>query len=437
MPLQSSWRIPFGSKYTSGLLRVTFKGEVTMNTRTQARANLSLTAHVQFLIRKNAALRFLFLALLFSMLGFPLVSRTYAAGVVGTGTPSSCTETALDTALTGGGTVTFNCGGAATITVTSPKTISSDTTIDGGGLITISGGNSVRVFTVNHGIALNLRNLAVSDGGGVGHAAGGAVYNWGGTVTIDNSSFLNNSVIAGGGAICNYDYPFAPPSQGVMTISNSTFSGNRTTAGSGGGSAIDNGSVLTVTNSTFFNNTSGGSGTIGNGNGTVNITNSTFFSNSVAIQGGGIYAYGGTVNVVNNTFSGNNATTAGGSIFNESALVTLYNTIVANSTSGGNCSGTITNGGYNLDSGATCGFGTTSGSLSNTNPLLAPLGNYGGRTQTMGLLSGSPAIDAVIGNANCPATDQRGVARPQGTWCDIGAFEGVVRILFLPLILKK
>ncbi len=66
-----------------------------------------------------------------------------AGGVVGT-----CDETHLNTALSGGGTVTFTCG-PATITVTSTKTISANTTIDGGGVITISGGNSVQVFTVN------------------------------------------------------------------------------------------------------------------------------------------------------------------------------------------------------------------------------------------------------------------------------------------------
>ena len=76
--------------------------------------------------------------------------------VVGTGTSASCTESALDACLPGGagfnGTVTFNCGGAATITVTSTKTISADTTIDGGSLITISGGHSVGVFSVNTGV---------------------------------------------------------------------------------------------------------------------------------------------------------------------------------------------------------------------------------------------------------------------------------------------
>ena len=80
------------------------------------------------------------LALLLQCLTLP--SRALAC-VVGTGMGASCTESALDACPPTSGTVTFNCGGAATITVTSTKTISTDTTIDGGGMITISGGSRV------------------------------------------------------------------------------------------------------------------------------------------------------------------------------------------------------------------------------------------------------------------------------------------------------
>ena len=67
--------------------------------------------------------------------------------------------------------------------------------------------------------------------------------------------------------------------------------------------------------------------------------------------------------------------------------------------------------------------GTNTNNLVGGNPLLAPLGNYGGTTQTQAPLPGSPAIDT--GGASCPATDQRGVTRPQptGGQCDIGAVE--------------
>jgi hypothetical protein len=98
---------------------------------------------------------------------------------------------------------------------------------------------------------------------------------------------------------------------------------------------------------------------------------------------------------------------------------------------GANCSGTITNGGYNLDSGTSCGFGTSNNSLSGVDPMLAPLADNGGPTLTHALLEGSPAIDK--GNSFGESTDQRGLPRPSnfvgipdasgGDGSDIGAFE--------------
>jgi hypothetical protein len=119
--------------------------------------------------------------------------------------------------------------------------------------------------------------------------------------------------------------------------------------------------------------------------------------------------------------------------------VTLRNTIVANSTSGGNCgSGAIINGGNNIDSSTTCGWGSTSGSMSSTNPLLGALANNGGPTKTFALLTGSPAIDGVTFNApnSAPSTDQRGVARPQGVRYDIGSYEYDFYRIYLPLVIK-
>jgi len=113
--------------------------------------------------------------------------------------------------------------------------------------------------------------------------------------------------------------------------------------------------------------------------------------------------------------------------------VTLQNSIVANSPSGGNCAGfsTVTSNGYNLSSDNTCNF-TGPGDMNSTDPKLKPLGSYGGPTQTAGLHSGSPAIDAgnpngcTDGNGNLLTTDQRGAPRPDPEdtgGCDIGAYE--------------
>src|SRR5262245_43408941 len=90
------------------------------------------------------------LAILLLLAAMPQSARSaFAAGVVGDGTPTSCTERALDAALAGGGLVTFNCGaGPVTIAVTSQKTIGVDTTIEGGGLVVIAGSQATRVFAV-------------------------------------------------------------------------------------------------------------------------------------------------------------------------------------------------------------------------------------------------------------------------------------------------
>jgi subtilisin-like proprotein convertase family protein len=105
-----------------------------------------------------------------------------------------------------------------------------------------------------------------------------------------------------------------------------------------------------------------------------------------------------------------------------SGRVTVTNSVIGAPVNGGNnCVGTLTSLGHNLESGASCGLGA-SGDISNTNPLLGPLQNNGGSTLTRGLLTNSQALDA--GNdLVCPATDQRGISRPQGPACDIGAYE--------------
>jgi hypothetical protein len=407
---------------------------------------------------------------------------------VGTGTGASCTEAALTACLPGGGsfdgTVTFNCGGAATIIVTSTKAIRADTTIDGGSLITISGGNSVGVFSVDAGVNFTVQNLTIANGnsavygGGIANNgtvtvtnstfsdnsagyAGGGIAN-GGTLTVTNSTFSGNSVTGssggGGGAIANdgtvtvTNSTFSDNSaissgggianNGTLTVTNSTFSGNSASGvGYGGGGGIGNNGTVTVTSSTFSGNSASGlgGGAIAN-DGTVTVTNSSFSGNSTSGLGGGAVANDGTVTVTNSTFSGNSAAgSGGGAIFNFSrtVAVTVTNTIVANSTSGGNCAGGVTDGGYNIDDGTTCGFtgtgctATTGTSFCNTNPVLDPTGlqNNGGPTETIALEAGSAAVNA--GNESVCAVppvnnlDQRGYVRPGvgSTNCSIGAYE--------------
>ena len=143
-------------------------------------------------------------------------SPAHAGGVV-----SVCDEAHLLAALAGGGTVTFACSG--TITLTAEITIAADTTIDGSGqAVTISGNRSVRVFTVNSGVTLNLNEADHCRW--VCCLPGGGIFIQRGTLTVSNSTFSGNAAGSAtsnwglGGGIYNYE--------GTVTVSNSTFSGN-------------------------------------------------------------------------------------------------------------------------------------------------------------------------------------------------------------------
>lgn len=139
-----------------------------------------------------------------------------------------------------------------------------------------------------------------------------------------------------------------------------------------------------------------------------------------------------------NTIAGNVAEAGlAGGVFRANGDMTVQNTIVANNQAANagtlNCAGVLAgnDGEYNLESANTCNFSAAKHDLNNTNPVLGALANNTGPaafTQTMALLAGSPAIDSA--NPKCPVdagekTDERGVTRPQGTACDIGAYEFV------------
>jgi len=226
---------------------------------------------------------------------------------------------------------------------------------------------------------------------------------------------------------------------GTLTINNSTVSGNwlggRDASGAG---LFNNRGEVAINNSTFEGNHNAGGpagfgGGIYNAGGTVIINNSTISGNS-ALYGGGIAnGISSTLTINNSTVSRNRAQVGGGGDIETEpgGTVSLQNSIVAASLLGGNCSGTMTSNGYNLSSDGTCSFNST-GDLNDTKPKLGKLGNYGGPTQTIPLLPGSPAIDA--GNPNgCTdrqghllTTDQRGRPRPDkedSSGCDMGAYE--------------
>jgi len=300
---------------------------------------------------------------------FSLLSpnTAHAAGVVGNGSAGSCTDTALNAALSGGGRVTFNCGNAAkTILIGSEKTISANTTIDGKNKINLSGGNAIRIFNVNPGIRFSTKNMTLSNaftsGQGaainassfqntvvtvkhckfinnissqLGEAGGGAIFSAVGTVIVDKSTFIgNNASIGGAIRILNSD----------LTVTASAFIGNKAIdALNGNGGAIyvdgakgDSGQIV-IRSSTFKSNTATAyGGALFNNvynNNITSISKSLFSGNFVGGgsngQGGAIWsngdpALGGhwvintnntTLTIVNSTLSGNTASQQGGGIF--------------------------------------------------------------------------------------------------------------------------
>jgi hypothetical protein len=198
------------------------------------------------------------------------------------------------------------------------------------------------------------------------------------------------------------------------------------------------GGILTFGRLTINNSTISGNSTRWNASGIANygrlmINNSTISGNS-AVLCGGVINFSGTVTINNSTISRNAGANSAAIFSGWGGLVTLQNSVVANRPVN-NCytlyGGTIISNGYNLSSDDTCSF-TGPGDMNNTDPKLGTLGNYGGPTQTIPLLKGSPAIDAgnpngcTDGNGNLLTTDQRGRPRPDkedSSGCDMGAVE--------------
>ena len=279
------------------------------------------------------------------------------------GTPGSCTESALNTALSGGGSITFNCGASpVTITVTSQKNIAANTTIDGGGLVTISGGNSTRIFNVqnnsnNSGYDLVIRNLTVANGRSSGNGGGVYVERLS-SLTVENSTFSGN-VGLNGGAVATNGWG-ANDGGVVVTVSDSTFTNNEATAtalpgggNGGGGFYLSGGSALTVTDSTFTNNRSQNGGAIhllhSDLFATDVVFNNNVANNSVGGGGGGaIYMDGtksmaGEVRIIGSQFNGNSTNQLGGAMFTyPEGTGTVY---IKTSTFDGNISNTQGQGG--------------------------------------------------------------------------------------------
>jgi hypothetical protein len=265
----------------------------------------------------------------------PPQQTAQAAGVVGDGTPGSCTQTAFDAALLGGGTITFSCGALPhTIILTNIKVIKYDTEIQGNNLITLSGGNTTSLFWVS--AILTLRDITLTRGLG---SNGGAILNFE-TVNLINSQITYSNASVSGGAIEN---------SGIVNLTNSTLAHNL--ADNMAGALFNNGGEVTIENSQIYSNTAQNEGgAIKNTSGMVNINNSQLLDNkamscSLNTKGGGIWN-SGTLTVTQSTIADSYAVNGGG-IYNTGTLIladTTFDSNTANCTSIGNGGGILNDG---------------------------------------------------------------------------------------------
>ena len=263
---------------------------------------------------------------------------------------------------------------------------------------------------------------------------GGGVFNTG-TVTLTGDTLSDDSADAhGGGGVYN---------EGTATLTNDTLSGDTSTDADGGG-VYNNGGTVTLTDDTLSGDTAPtNGGGVYNDGGTATLTSDTL-SGDMAEYGAGVFT-SGTATLTNDTLSGESATygggvynsntatltndtlskdtaTYGGGVYNEGTAPSISNSILAASS----CWGTVTDGGYNVESDNTCGLGTDDVVGSTTIHLgssLAANGSTGPETLAIG--TNSSAFEEVPNAACTPTKDERGDTRPgiPGENCDAGAFE--------------
>jgi hypothetical protein len=311
---------------------------------------------------------------------------------------TNCTVSGNSVQYSGGGLL--SSGGA---TILTNCTVSGNSAKYGGGLFNYNGGSTT------------LADATVS--GNSATAYGGGLFNKDGTTTLTNATVSGNSANAGGGL---FTYK-----GGTTTLINCAVSGN---SAKYGGGLYNAGSTTTLIDATVSGNSAKYGGGLFDKDGTITLTNATVSGNSANAAGGGLFNKDGTTSLTSVTVSGNSANAGGGLFTYKGGATSLTNTIVAGNT-GGDVQGALyAASAHNLVGNGSGLTGISDGNQGNQvgtpqtpiNPLLASLGEFGGPTQTMALLPGSPAIGAGT-SAGAPSTDQRGL--PRSGQVDIGAFQ--------------
>ncbi len=277
--------------------------------------------------------------------------------------------------------------------------------------VTINGNKASRVFQVDFGVSASISGLTIT--GGMSTANGGGIYNRG-TLQLTDCTVTGNSAAQGGGI----------EDDNGATLTDCTISGN--SARNAGGGLISYGTTTTLIGCTISGNSAMDGGGVNNNQSTVNLTNCTISGNTANVGGAGWMW--GTTTLSACTISGNSAPSSGG-LYLYRGAATLTDSIVAgNTASGGSASdigqhiGTAAGSNNLIGTGGSGGLtnGTQGNQVGVANPGLGTLGNYGGSTQTIPLLPGSPAL--AMGTAiNGLTADQRGEPIPSSP--DIGAFQ--------------
>lgn len=295
----------------------------------------------------------------------------------------------------------------------------------GRGRTIVNGNDLDRVF---HNFSTStIASLTITNG--TNNGTGGAnIYNQG-TLTLSHCDVTDGSLVStvaiGGAGITNQ--------AGTLNLIGTTVQGNNLVipAANYGGAGIENFSfgIVNLIDSAVIGNTSTAyAGGVWNNSGTLNLTNTTISDNTSVFGGAGLVVRD-TVNLNNSTIAFNHATDPagnGGGIFNFDGTINVHNSIISSNTAAGSpeCFGAVNLQGFNLVQEVNgCGLtGASSSDLLDVNSLLEPVQANGGATLTAHLPPTSPAFQTAD-SATCPAADQRGLRRPQGVVCDMGAEE--------------
>ncbi len=304
--------------------------------------------------------------------------------------------------------------------------ITESVTINGDSITTtlIDGNAGVlneRILDIIAGAAtVTLNDLALQNANS-GSGTGAGIYHQGTTLDLTRVAIKNNTTSGHGAGISSV-------TTNTITMTDVELSGNSATGTGNGGAIYAIGPTVTWTGGVASGNSASNGGSIRNSS-DFTATNVTFSGNSATSSGPAFTTSGGTTTLTNVTISNHSGFPA---YRRNGGTINISNSIIGDNP-GGNCFGSITSGGYNLETiTSTCSFAGTGdqNSVTSGNLNMGALASNGGLFQTHALAAGSFALDQIPNGTNgcgtTVTTDVRGTARPQNASCDVGAYEYVV-----------